>query len=223
MSDEFGQEQAIRKLAPGKLVIASHNQGKVAEFRELLAPYGVELVSAAELDLPEPEETGTSFVANAELKALQAADLSGLPALADDSGLCVEALNLAPGIYSARWGAAAPGMDGLEPVAAFEGRDFGLAMQRVQNKLAALPPEASRAAHFVCALALAWPDGHVEWFEGRVHGELVWPPRGDKGFGYDPMFVPLGHAQTFGEMDPSAKHAMSHRADAFQQLVAAVF
>lgn len=223
MSGEGDVPQAIRKLAPGKLVIASHNAGKVREIRELLGPYGIEPVSAAELDLPEPEETGTSFVANAELKALQAADLSGLPALADDSGLCVEALNLAPGIYSARWGAAAPGMDGLEPVAPFEGRDFGLAMQRVQNKLAALPPEASRAAHFVCALALAWPDGHVEWFEGRVHGELVWPPRGDKGFGYDPMFVPQGHAQTFGEMDPSAKHAMSHRADAFQQLVAAVF
>ncbi|UYY79093.1 RdgB/HAM1 family non-canonical purine NTP pyrophosphatase [Sphingomonas sp. R1] len=223
MSGEGDVPQAIRKLVPGKLVIASHNAGKVREIRELLGPYGIEPVSAAELDLPEPEETGTSFVANAELKALQAADLSGLPALADDSGLCVEALNLAPGIYSARWGAAAPGMDGLEPVAPFEGRDFGLAMQRVQNKLAALPPESSRAAHFVCALALAWPDGHVEWFEGRVHGELVWPPRGDKGFGYDPMFVPLGHAQTFGEMDPSAKHAMSHRADAFQQLVAAVF
>lgn len=223
MSGEGDAPQAIRKLAPGKLVIASHNEGKVREIRELLGPYGIEPVSAAELDLPEPEETGTSFVANAELKALQAADLSGLPALADDSGLCVEALRLAPGIYSARWGMAAPGLDGLAPAAPFEGRDFGLAMRRVQEKLDALPPETSRAAHFVCALALAWPDGHVEWFEGRVHGTLAWPPRGENGFGYDPMFVPMDHVETFGEMDPVAKHAMSHRADAFRQLVAAVF
>lgn len=200
--------QAIRKLAPGRLVIASHNPGKVREIRALLGPYGIEPVSAAELDLPEPEETGTSFVANAELKALQAADLSGLPALADDSGLCVEALGLEPGIFSARW--AGPG------------KDFAVAMQRVEDRLAALPPGTPRAAHFICALALAWPDGHVEWFEGRVDGTLVWPPRGDRGFGYDPMFVPLGHDQSFGEMDPEAKHAMSHRADAFRQLVAAV-
>jgi XTP/dITP diphosphohydrolase len=170
--------QAIRKLQPGKLVIASHNPGKVREIQALLGPYGIEPVSAAELDLPEPEETGTTFVANAELKALQAADLSGLPALADDSGLCVEALGDEPGIFSARW--------------AGEGKDFALAMQRVEDRLAALPPETQRDAHFVCALALAWPDGHVEWFEGRVDGCLVWPPRGDKGFGYDPMFVPLG-------------------------------
>lgn len=200
--------QAIRKLAPGRLVIASHNPGKVREIRALLGPFGIEPVSAAELDLPEPEETGTSFVANAELKALQAADLSGLPALADDSGLCVEALGLEPGIFSARW--AGPG------------KDFAVAMQRVEDRLAALPPGTPRAAHFICALALAWPDGHVEWFEGRVDGTLVWPPRGDRGFGYDPMFVPLGHDQSFGEMDPEAKHAMSHRADAFRQLVAAV-
>ncbi|MBB5709869.1 RdgB/HAM1 family non-canonical purine NTP pyrophosphatase [Sphingomonas xinjiangensis] len=201
--------QAIRKLKPGKLVIASHNPGKVREIRALLGPYGIEPVSAAELDLPEPEETGTTFVANAELKALQAADLSGLPALSDDSGLCVEALNNEPGIFSARWGG--------------EAKDFDLAMRKVEDRLAALPPETSRSAHFICALALAWPDGHVEWFEGRVDGTLVWPPRGDKGFGYDPMFVADGHAQTFGEMDPQAKHAMSHRADAFRQLVAAVF
>ncbi|MCD2322751.1 RdgB/HAM1 family non-canonical purine NTP pyrophosphatase [Sphingomonas sp. IC-56] len=201
--------QAIRKLQPGKLVIASHNPGKVREIRALLGPYGIEPVSAAELDLPEPEETGTTFVANAELKALQAADLSGLPALSDDSGLCVEALNNEPGIFSARWGG--------------EGKDFGLAMRKVEDRLAALPPETSRAAHFICALALAWPDGHVEWFEGRVDGTLVWPPRGDKGFGYDPMFVANGKDETFGEMDPETKHAMSHRADAFRQLVAAVF
>ena len=208
MTGEGETPQAIRKLKPGKLVIASHNAGKVREIRELLGPFGIEPVSAAELDLPEPEETGTTFVANAELKALQAADLSGLPALADDSGLCVEALNNDPGIFSARW--------------AGESKDFGVAMQLVEGKLAALPPETSRDAHFVCALALAWPDGHVEWFEGRVDGTLVWPPRGSQGFGYDPMFVPDGHEQSFGEMDPSAKHAMSHRADAFRQLVAAV-
>ncbi|MDV3457918.1 RdgB/HAM1 family non-canonical purine NTP pyrophosphatase [Sphingomonas sp. HF-S4] len=201
--------QAIRKLTPGKLVIASHNPGKVREIKALLGPYGIEPVSASELDLPEPDETGTTFVANAELKALQAADLSGLPALADDSGLCVEALGGDPGIFSARW--------------AGETKDFAVAMRRVEDKLAALPPETGRDAHFVCALALAWPDGHVEWFEGRADGVLVWPPRGEHGFGYDPVFVPNGHDVTYGEMDPEAKHAMSHRADAFRQLVSAVF
>lgn len=201
--------QAIRKLAPGRLVIASHNKGKVREIEALLAPFGVEPVSAASLDLPEPEETGTTFVANAELKALQAADLSGLPALADDSGLCVEALGGEPGIFSARW--AGPS------------KDFGLAMELVEKRLAEKGPQVPRDAHFICALALAWPDGHVEWFEGRVDGTLVWPPRGGNGFGYDAMFLPNGHSQTFGEMDPREKHAMSHRADAFAQLVAAVF
>ncbi len=208
-ADDATPPQAIRKLAPGRLVIASHNPGKVREIRALLGAYGIEPVSAADLDLPEPEETGTTFVANAELKALQAADLSGLPALADDSGLCVDALGGDPGIFSARWA----GPD----------KDFALAMRKVEDALAALPPGTPRTAHFVCALALAWPDGHVEWFEGRVDGTLVWPPRGDHGFGYDPVFVPLGHEQSFGEMDPAAKHAMSHRADAFRQLVAAVF
>lgn len=207
--EDAATRQAIRKLTPGKLVIASHNAGKVREIRALLGPYGVEPVSAADLDLPEPEETGTTFVANAELKALQAADLSGLPALADDSGLCVEALGSDPGVLSARW--AGPG------------KDFGVAMRRVEDALTAAGPGATRDAHFVCALALAWPDGHVEWFEGRVDGCLVWPPRGDKGFGYDPVFQPIGHHQTFGEMDPDAKHAMSHRANAFRDLVAAVF
>ena len=201
--------QAIRKLAPGRLVIASHNEGKVREIRALLEPYGIEPVSAAALDLPEPEETGTTFVANAELKALQAADLSGLPALADDSGLCVDALNGDPGIYSARWA----GPD----------RDFAVAMQRVHNRLMDAGPDAGQDAHFICVLALAWPDGHVEQFEGRVEGILVWPPRGDHGFGYDPMFVANGEAESFGEMDPARKHAMSHRADAFAKLVAAVF
>jgi len=201
--------QAIRKLAPGKLVVASHNEGKVREIAALLAGHGLEPISAASLDLPEPEETGTTFIANAELKARQAADLSGLPALADDSGLCVEALGGEPGIFSARW--AGPK------------RDFGDAMRLVEQKLEQAGEDAGRDAHFVCALALAWPDGHIESFEGRVDGVLVWPPRGTQGFGYDPVFQPLGHEQTFGEMEAEAKHAMSHRADAFAKLVAAVF
>ena len=200
--------QAIRKLKPGKLVIASHNQGKVREILEMLAPYGIEPVSAADLDLPEPEETGTTFLANAELKALQAADLTGLPALADDSGLCVDALNGEPGIFSARW--------------AGETKDFRVAMQRVNEAIEATGPEASRDAHFICVLALAWPDGHVEWFEGRVDGTLVWPPRGTGGFGYNPIFAPLGSDLTFAEM-PDAKKAISHRAMAFEKMMAAVF
>lgn len=208
MSDD-APRQAIRKLQPGKLVIASHNAGKVREIEALLGPYGIEPVSAGALDLPEPEETGTTFVANAELKALQAADLSGLPALADDSGLCVEALGGDPGIFSARW--AGPG------------KDFGFAMQTVEDKVQALGPETDRDAHFVCALALAWPDGHVEWFEGRVDGLLVWPPRGLNGFGYDPMFVPNGETRTFGEMTPEEKLPLTHRTAAFRQLVEAVF
>jgi XTP/dITP diphosphohydrolase len=198
-----------RKLAPGRLVIASHNPGKVREIAELLGPFGVEPVSAGTLGLPEPEETGASFIANAELKARAAADFSGLPALADDSGLCVEALNGDPGIFSARW--AGPS------------KDFGLAMRLVEKHLREAGPERGRDAHFVCALALCWPDGHMESFEGRVDGALVWPPRGERGFGYDPMFQPWGHDVTFSEMDPAAKHAMSHRADAFAKLVAAVF
>lgn len=208
----------MRKLQPGKLVIASHNDGKVREIAELLGPYGIEPVSAAELDLPEPEEIGVSFAENADLKARQAADLSGLPALADDSGLCVEALEGAPGIHSARW--AVPGDTGNGDTQA--GRDFGLAMRRVQERLEAQGPEASRVAHFVCALALCWPDGHCEWFEGRVDGCLVWPPRGERGFGYDPMFEPAGRNETFGEMDQAEKHRISHRADAFRKLVAAL-
>ena len=199
--------QAIRKLAPGKLVIASHNPGKVREILEMLGPYGIEPVSAAELDLPEPEETGTTFLANAELKALQAADLTGLPALADDSGLCVDALNGEPGIFSARW--------------AGETKDFRVAMQRVNDAIEATGPDASRDAHFICVLALAWPDGHVEWFEGRVDGTLVWPPRGTGGFGYNPIFMPIGSDQTFAEM-PDAKKAISHRARAFEEMMAAV-
>lgn len=208
MSGEGETPQAVRKLAPGRLVIASHNAGKVREIRALLEPHGIEPVSAASLDLPEPEETGTTFVANAELKAMQAADLSGLPALADDSGLCVAALNGDPGIFSARWAGAS--------------KDFGVAMRLVEDRLQAAGPAAMRDAHFVCALALAWPDGHVEWFEGRVDGRLVWPPRGDNGFGYDAMFVPDGQTRTFGEMPADEKTPLTHRADAFRQLVAAV-
>lgn len=208
MSGEGEAPQAIRRLDGGRLVIASHNPGKVREIAALLAGHGLEFVSAAELDLPEPEETGTTFVMNAELKARSAADLSGLPALADDSGLCVDALGGDPGIFSARW--------------AGETKDFGVAMERIEAKLAAIDG-AERSAHFICALALAWPDGYVEWFEGRVDGTLVWPPRGKRGFGYDPMFLPDGGHETFGEMDPDAKHAISHRADAFRQLAEAVF
>lgn len=203
--------QAIRKLAPGKLVIASHNQGKVREIRALLGPYGMEPVSAAELDLPEPEETGTTFVANAEMKAMVAADLSGIVALSDDSGLCVEALLGEPGVYTADW-AETP-----------TGRDWMLAMRKVEDKLQALGPDVSRAAQFACTLALAWPDGHVEWFEGRVDGHLVWPPRGELGFGYDPVFVPLGYDKTFAEMTPEEKLPLTHRTAAFDKLVAAVF
>jgi XTP/dITP diphosphohydrolase len=208
MSGEGAEPQAIRKLKPGKLVIASHNQGKVREIAALLEGRGLDVVSAKELDLPEPEETGTTFVMNAELKARAAADLSGLVALADDSGLCVDALNGDPGIFSARWGG--------------EDKDFGRAMALVEEKLGEVP-NAPRDAHFVCALALAWPDGHVEWFEGRVDGTLVWPPRGDKGHGYDPVFQPIGHDVTFGEMDEALKNDISHRGDAFRQMVAAVF
>ncbi len=197
---------ARRRFDGGRLLIASHNPGKVDEIAELLAPSGVDLVTAAELDLPEPDEPGATFIANAGIKARAAAAAAGLPALADDSGLVVPALDGAPGIFSARW--AGPR------------RDFALAMAKVE---AALAGKDDRRARFVAALALCWPDGHCEVFEGFVHGHLEWPPRGDHGFGYDPVFVPDGHAITFGEMDPAKKHAMSHRADAFRQLVAACF
>jgi XTP/dITP diphosphohydrolase len=202
--------QESRKLEPGRLVVASHNEGKVKELTALLSPYGMELVSAKALDLPEPEETGTTFFFNAELKALSAADLSGFPAIADDSGLCVEALNGDPGVYTANW-AETP-----------DGRDWMLAMTKVQQALEEKGPEASRSAHFTCVLSVAWPDGHIESFEGLMEGTLVWPPRGTRGFGYDPVFVPLGYDQTFGEMDPEAKHSISHRAAAFEKLRAAL-
>jgi XTP/dITP diphosphohydrolase len=215
----------MRRIGPGKLVIASHNSGKVREIAELLGPYGIEPVSAADLELPEPEEIGNSFIDNAQLKARAAADLSGLPAIADDSGLCVDALDGKPGIYSARWAEVALTVaPEAEPGEAQVERDFRLAMRRVEDELLARGAEAGRNAHFVCALAVCWPeDGQCEVFEGRVDGVLVWPPRGDRGFGYDSMFQPIGRDQTFGEMDPAEKYAISHRADAFRKLVAALF
>ena len=195
-----------------KLVIATHNPGKLREITALIEPLGIGCVGAEELGLPEPEEIGNTFVDNADLKAREAADLSGLPALADDSGLAVDALHGRPGIFSARWAEDADG-----------NRDWMRAMQHVWSEIEAAGPDASRDAHFACALSLAWPnDGQIESFEGRVDGTLVWPPRGDKGFGYDPIFVPAGHEQTFGEMDPDEKHKISHRADAFRKLVAAL-
>ncbi|SLN18059.1 RdgB/HAM1 family non-canonical purine NTP pyrophosphatase [Oceanibacterium hippocampi] len=200
-----------RRFADSRLVVASHNAGKVREINDLLSPYRLEAISAASLGLPEPEETGVTFAENAILKALAAAQGSGLPALADDSGLAVDALGGDPGIYSARWA----GPD----------RDFGYAMERVEKALAAKGanrPEA-RGAAFVSALALAWPDDHVECFEGRIAGTLVWPPRGNAGFGYDPMFLPEGVDETFGEMAPEEKHRISHRARAFRLLIDACF
>ena len=195
-----------RRFTDKKLVIASHNPGKLREIADLLAPFGIEVVSAGALGLPEPEETGTTFEDNAALKARASATGAGLPALADDSGVVVPALGGDPGIYSARWA----GPD----------KDFALAMRKVEDGLAG---KSDRRATFVAVLALAWPDGHVESFRGEVRGILVWPPRGTKGFGYDPMFVPEGHAITFGEMEPAAKHRISHRARAFAKLVASCF
>ncbi|MDA7949117.1 MAG: RdgB/HAM1 family non-canonical purine NTP pyrophosphatase [Hyphomicrobiaceae bacterium] len=200
---------AAKLQAGDRLVVASHNPGKVREIADLLEPHGIETVSAASLDLPEPEETGTTFAANAELKACAAAEASGLPALADDSGLEVDALGGEPGIYSARW--------------AGEDKDFSRAMEKVEQALAekeATVPEARRA-NFTCALTLARPDGTYETFEGKVFGTLVWPPRGPRGFGYDPMFLADGRNATFGEMEPDEKHAISHRAHAFELFAAA--
>jgi XTP/dITP diphosphohydrolase len=207
---------AAHRRICGRLVIATHNPGKLVEMRELLGLYGIEAVSADELGLPEPDETGTSFRANARLKAQAAAQAAGMPAFADDSGLAVDALDGAPGIHSARW--AGPT------------KDFAGAMARIDALLrerGAMTPQ-TRAAHFVSALCVAWPDGHVEEFEATVDGTLVWPPRGDKGFGYDPMFLPDGFALTFGEMTSDEKHGLppkgqglSHRARAFLELAEA--
>jgi XTP/dITP diphosphohydrolase len=192
--------------ADAKLVLASHNPGKLREIEALLRPFGIEVVSAGALGLPEPPEDAPDFAGNARIKALAAATASGLPALSDDSGFCVAALNGAPGVLSARW--AGPS------------KDFAAAMAQVHDRAGAHP---DRRAWFVAALCLAWPDGHTETFLGRVDGTLVWPPRGDKGFGYDPMFLPHGGTKTFGEMDPDEKHAISHRARAFAQVLAACF
>ncbi len=200
----------MKAIGP-RLVIATHNDGKLSEIRDLLAPFGIECLGAAELDLPEPEETGVTFVDNAELKARASADLSGLPALADDSGLAVDALHGKPGIHSARWAEDEAGT-----------RDFGRAMERVWQATEAAGPDAGHDAHFVCALSLAWPDGSIESFEGKVHGTLVWPPRGGNGFGYDAMFVSAGDTRTFGEVSAAEKHAVSHRARAFAKLVEAL-
>ena len=200
------------RLIGGRLVIATHNAGKLREIAALMEPLGISCVGAEELDLPEPEEIGNNFVDNADLKAREAADLSGLPALSDDSGLCVDALHGMPGIFSARWAEDKEG-----------NRNWHRAMEKVWREVEATEPDAAPAAHFVCVLAIAWPnDGQVENFEGRVDGTLTWPPRGDKGFGYDPIFVPAGHDVTFGEMDPARKHQISHRADACRTLVSAL-
>jgi XTP/dITP diphosphohydrolase len=197
-----------RRLEAGRLIVASHNKGKVREISELLAPFGFDVVSAGTLGLAEPEETGTTFAANAELKARAAAVAAKLPALADDSGLEVAALGGAPGIYSARWAGGGNG-------------DFAAAMERIRREMAT-SNNADTSARFVCALSVAWPDGHVETVEGEVRGHIVFPPRGKNGFGYDPIFVAEGDDKTFGEIDPAAKHAISHRADAFRKLVARV-
>ena len=196
-----------RKIAPGqKLVLASHNPGKLREIEALLRPHGVEVVSAGALGLSEPEEDAPDFAGNARIKALAAATASGLPALSDDSGFCVAALAGDPGVYSARWAGPA--------------KDFQVAMAEVKARLG---DTEDHRAWFVAALCMAWPDGHTETFLGRIDGEVVWPPRGGKGFGYDPIFVPAGGQRTFVEMDPDEKHAISHRARAFAQVLASCF
>ncbi len=201
----------MRRFTGDKLVIASHNAGKLREIADLLAPFGVETVSAGDLGLAEPAETEDSFAGNARIKAHFAARESGLPALSDDSGIMVDALDGAPGVYTADW-AETP-----------NGRDFPMAMKKVRDLLEAKRAPEPRTARFCCTLCLAWPDGHDELFEGKVEGRLVWPMRGDLGFGFDPVFLPEGEEQTFGEMDPARKHAMSHRARAFAKMIAACF
>ncbi len=200
------------RLGSGKLVIATHNAGKLKEIQALLAPYGIECLSAGALGLPEPAETGTTFVENALIKAQAAAQASQIASLADDSGLCVDALGGAPGVYTADWAEAD----------VFEGgprRDWYMAMGKVEGKLAELGPDTPRGAYFACVLAIAWPDGQTAVYEGRASGTLTWPPRGTLGFGYDPVFVPAGYDRTFAELDPAEKHEISHRADAFAKLV----
>ncbi len=200
----------------GKLVIATHNAGKLKEISALLAPYGVECLSAGDLGLPEPAETGTTFAENALIKARAASEAAQLPALADDSGLCVAALGGRPGVYTADW-AERQWFEGDA------GRDWYMAMGKVEGMLCAIGPDVNRSAHFACTLAIVWPDGTSAVHEGRIDGTLTWPPRGTMGFGYDPVFVPRGGALTFAELDPPQKHRISHRADAFAKLVAAQF
>lgn len=201
----------MRKFTDTKLLVATHNAGKLAEIRDLLTVFGITVVSAGELGLPEPVETEDNFVGNARIKAHAAAQASGLISLADDSGICVDGLNGAPGVYTADW-AETPG-----------GRDFGMAMERTWAALEAVSAPYPRLAQFRCTLVLAWPDGHDEVFEGVMHGQVVWPMRGVGGHGYDPIFQPDGHTDTFAEMDPALKNAISHRADAFRKLVAGCF
>jgi len=205
-----------RRLGPGSLVIATHNAGKLKEISALLEPHGLKCLSAGSLGLPEPAETGTTFVQNALLKAHAAAQASGIVALADDSGLAVEALDGRPGVYTADW-AERQWFEGSA------GRDWFMAMGKVEGMLQERGPEVSRAAAFHCVLALAWPEGESAVYEGRVAGSLAWPPRGTLGFGYDPVFVPAGMERTFAELDPAEKHRISHRADAFAKLVAEQF
>lgn len=201
----------MRKFSGTQLLVATHNRGKLAEIRELLAPFGIAVISAAELDLPEPEETETTFVGNARIKAHAAACASGLPALADDSGISIDVLDGAPGVNTADW-AETP-----------QGRDFDLAMARAWREISASGAAAPHTAQFRSTLVLAWPDGEDAVFEGVMAGEVVWPPRGDNGHGYDPIFVPDGYRLTFAEMAAEEKNRISHRADAFAKLVAGCF
>lgn len=196
-----------RKLQPGKLIAATHNKGKVVELKDLFEPLGFEVLSGLELDLPEPDETEFTFEGNALIKARAAAQATGAPALSDDSGLEVKALGGMPGVHTAIW--------------AGEPRDFYKAMEKVERELVAIDAQ-DRSANFVSCLAVAWPDGHEVTFRGEAHGTLTWPPRGQMGFGYDPVFVPNGFEVTFAELQPEQKHAMSHRAAAFEKLKAAL-
>lgn len=200
-----------RKFDGRRILIATHNAGKLEEMQQLFAPYGVDVVGAAEMGLAEPEETENTFIGNARIKARAAVEATGLPALADDSGIEVEALDDAPGVYTADW-AETP-----------NGRDFIMAMTKTHTKLEEINAPYPRRARFRATLVLAWPDGHDEVFDGRVNGTLVWPMRGKTGHGYDPMFQPDGHGMTFAEMDPAEKNRISHRADAFQKLIAGCF
>lgn len=205
-----------QRLGSGSLVIATHNAGKLKEISALLGPYGMKCLSAGSLGLPEPAETGTTFAQNALIKARAAAEASGIVSLADDSGLSVAALDGRPGVYTADW-AERQHFEGPA------GRDWYMAMGKVEGLLAEQGPDADRSAWFSCVLAIAWPDGDSAVYEGRINGSLTWPPRGTLGFGYDPVFVPEGRDQTFAELDPAEKHAISHRADAFAKLVAEQF